>query len=249
MLRLFVRELNGLVNEIGKTDPAFVSTAERLGELQVSGEVMFGFAERIEELSDPIDAKQISGTDLVEAAQAGYRFLRRPGEGMFVLTTLDHQPVLYIRSGSEEVDAMLRALRLTQDGRPFYALERATFTQAPEMAGDIITVRTRSILLALLYLVQGVQVPEADLEQSYTLRDWPAPAGTNEDIEDLFQVRFSRQKPDATLAVQYRDNWFYIEESDSASRITYLHLAEIIRLQFAEPGDAGPVLTLPVGGP
>jgi hypothetical protein len=49
--------------------------------------------------------------------------------------------------------------------------------------------------------------------------------------------------------VNYRGYWFYIEESDFASKATFLVMAEFYRLAISEgqPSQV-PVLTLPVGG-
>jgi hypothetical protein len=54
----------------------------------------------------------------------------------------------------------------------------------------------------------------------------------------------------ASLAVKYRDFWFYIDETDMASKSTFLVLSEFYRLAISDswPGQV-PVLTLPVGGP
>jgi hypothetical protein len=92
-------------------------------------------------------------------------------------------------------------------------------------------------------------VPEAHVQQNLATREWPAGIKT-EGVQDLFRVRHGKEKPGASLAVRYRDYWFYLEETDHDSRGTFLLLAELFRLGLTETkARQGPVLTLPVGGP
>ena len=64
-----------------------------------------------------------------------------------------------------------------------------------------VLVRTASLLSVLIYLAQGVQVPESHLEQGLTVRDF-ADAGLGpQSIDDLFRVNTSRTKPTASTRV------------------------------------------------
>ncbi|MBL8482115.1 MAG: hypothetical protein JNJ60_07970, partial [Rhodocyclaceae bacterium] len=42
--------------------------------------------------------------------------------------------------------------------------------------------------------------------------------------------------------------WFYIDETDAASKSTFSLLMELGRLELAGKSGPGPLLTLPVGG-
>jgi hypothetical protein len=65
----------------------------------------------------------------------------------------------------------------------------------------------------------------------------------------LFFVRSGSKRPrEAEVAVRYRDHWFWIERKDVASRATLATLELLLSLQESSEEEAGPLLTLPVGG-
>jgi hypothetical protein len=53
----------------------------------------------------------------------------------------------------------------------------------------------------------------------------------------------------AYVAVNYRGQWFYINDSDQQSKATFALVLGVLRLDFARQkiGTTGPVLTLPAG--
>lgn len=67
-------------------------------------------------------------------------------------------------------------------------------------------------------------------------------------ISDLFQVKATKGKPNnASLAVPYKDYWFYINETDISSKRTIGVLNSLMRLKIrAASAQNIPVLTLPV---
>ncbi len=249
LMRLFVRRLNGLDNELGLPSPEFVEVTDRLSELQIHNRLFLGFVQATEPVSGPIGAGRVSGTDIVEAAKAGYRFQQQAQGGPFVLTANRPQPVLAVEGEGEDAKAVRRLLQLER-GRPYYELEPGT-RLGPSGAGlrDAVTVRTGSLLRAVIYLSQGVQVPPKHVEEGLTSAEWP-PGSPGAGIEDLFTVRVAKRKPGAELRVKHRGYWFYIAETDLSSRYTFFHMSEAFRLGLTPvASQESPVLTLPVGGP
>ena len=56
-------------------------------------------------------------------------------------------------------------------------------------------------------------------------------------------------KPDnAFVSVPYRGAWFYIADDDLNSKSTFTLLKQLFSLQAGQIKEAGPTLTLPVGG-
>ena len=94
---------------------------------------------------------------------------------------------------------------------------------------DTITVRTRSLLGALVFLSQGVDIPPLHFKKKMARRDWP-PGAPGFKIEGLFKVFHAASKPAARLSVRHRGYWFYLPDTDSESRLTFLHIAELFRL-------------------
>jgi hypothetical protein len=247
LFRVLVRRVNGLDDELGLRNPEFREVTERLATLQMRNEIFVGFVSETEALSDPIEARRVSGTDLVEAARSGYRF-ESDGNSGFVLTAPRHQPVLALETGSEDAEAVMRLLRLVPDA-DYYDLVPGTRLGRPAAVRKTLSVRTGSLIRSLIYLSQGVRVPEAHVQEGLTTREWP-PGSPGTSLDDLFQLHSARRKPDADLAVQHRGHWFYIADEDTTSRFTFFHLAEFFRIALSpQASQAAPVLTLPVGAP
>jgi len=79
----------------------------------------------------------------------------------------------------------------------------------------------------------------ADLNREYELREVTG---------GLMHIHSSRQEPkNAYVAVRYRGNWFYIDDSDLTSKSTFSLLTQLFALQTGEIKSTGPILTLPVG--
>ena len=104
------------------------------------------------------------------------------------------------------------------------------------------------------YLANGIEVPPEHLAAG--LVSLPeAPDGTAFDTRavtaGLFEVHSCKGRkppPTAYAAVNYRGYWYYIDDRDQASKITFALVLQLVRMDFAsqEP-TGGPFLTLPVG--
>ena len=114
-----------------------------------------------------------------------------------------------------------------------------------------IRVETRSLLGMMYYLSHAVESPEEDrVGGKVTLTryasgepfDWADVTG------DILQIRSQSSRPQqAAVSVNYRDNWFFIDDSDLQSKSTFSLLAQIFSLQSGNAKDMGPQLTLPLG--
>jgi hypothetical protein len=114
-----------------------------------------------------------------------------------------------------------------------------------------LRLRLRSLLGAMFYLSQAVDVPGADIESGLvtsarmpdsTLVSWPDLMG------GIFRVRTSDERPGtAFTAVRYRGHWFYIDDTDLESKTTFGLLLNLFSLQSASSRAASPLLTVPAG--
>lgn len=113
-----------------------------------------------------------------------------------------------------------------------------------------VTLVTRSVMAAMFYLSQGVNVPVRDRELgrvTTTVTDSGEPFEWSDLLGGLFAVRESEDEPDNAYAkVWYRGRWFYIDDSDRTSKSTFSLLTQLLALQAGEFESRGPVLTLPV---
>ncbi len=147
------------------------------------------------------------------------------------------------------IDELKSLLGMTQPSNQFKIT--ANFLDYKEGEWD---VRTRSISSMLYYLSQNVAIPERHKEDGLVTItkttdgeefNWDkTPAGT------MLKVRSKKWgKPDnAFVSVPYRGAWFYIADNDLNSKSTFTLLKQLFSLQAGHIRDAGPTLTLPVGG-
>jgi hypothetical protein len=114
-----------------------------------------------------------------------------------------------------------------------------------------LRLRLRSLLGAMFYLSQAVEVPAEDAKAGLvtvsrmpdgTAADWAALMG------NIFRVKTSENRPArAFAAVRYRGHWFYIDDTDLESKTTFGLLSNLFSLQSAQSRAASPLLTVPAG--
>ena len=116
-----------------------------------------------------------------------------------------------------------------------------------------VDVRPRAIYTVLHYLSQNVEIPE-EHKESGLITVTKAKGGGEFNWDEtpagrVFKVRCNKSKPEnAFVAVPYRGAWFYIADDDLQSKSTFMLLSQLFNLQAGQTEDAGPTLTLPVGG-
>ena len=114
-----------------------------------------------------------------------------------------------------------------------------------DLDSDGIAISTRSVGSLAEILSAAVEVPPAD-RQNGVVADVPALGLAGRDL----RVRFSDSRPDSpSVSVPYRDGWFYIDESDQATKRFFRLMSALWSVTIAESASrsAGtPVLTVPV---
>ena len=103
----------------------------------------------------------------------------------------------------------------------------------------------------MFYLSQSIEIPKKDILKgkvtlTKTLKgedfDWSKVTG------ELLTIRSSNDEPlQAKVRVNYRDVWFYIDDSDLNSKSTFSLLTQIYSLQSGSIKSTEPVLTIGVG--
>ena len=162
----------------------------------------------------------------------------------------NYEPYVSFLPGADEaIVAEIRSLLGLPEGiGEFRVVGHYTAERNPE---DIV-LTGRSVLGMLYYLSQAVEAPEED-EQAGRVTVTRTLTGERFDWHEagggLLQIRTANEEPEnAYVKVQYRDHWFFIEDSDLMSKSTFSLLLLIFSLQSAggEPGFA-PLLTVPAG--
>jgi hypothetical protein len=248
LLQLMIQDINGMENMSGLISSEFLEFIQLLGDLQYRADLYFGSIEKREKNFEPISKKSISVSDIVEAANSGYRFnLDDSGEN-YVLTQTFNQPVIYIPQEAPERSRLFKLLHLQHMKTPYIEVLAGKYPEEALGETDFIMMEARSILDTIGYLAGGVEVPEAHIAKGWATEGWPVTGSPSSDLRGLLRIKTSKSRPDESLAVQHRGYWFYLADNDTRSKLTFLILAEILRMALSPDEDAkAPVLTLPVG--
>jgi hypothetical protein len=104
---------------------------------------------------------------------------------------------------------------------------------------------TRSVFDLMQILSAAVEVPEEDLHNGVAT-SYPPLGQTGKGL----RIRRSTSRPEhATVAVEYRDGWFYIDETDQETKQYFKLMAALWGATIAAStpmGHTSPVLTVPV---
>ncbi len=114
-----------------------------------------------------------------------------------------------------------------------------------------LKAEARPLIGIMYYLSHGVEAPGYDVEKGrVTLTvdangqpfDWDRVTG------DLLKIWTLPQRPErSTVAVDYRGEWFFVDDSHLDSKSTFSMLGQLFSLQSGNAKALTPTLTLPVG--
>jgi len=114
-----------------------------------------------------------------------------------------------------------------------------------------LLAQTRTVIGALYALSHAVNVPEAHAAAGLvTISDIEAPETQTwqEFLSDQFTVQSSADKPShAFVQIQYRDHWYWIDDSDLETKTTFSLILFLLSLQSAASDGATPLLTINSG--
>ena len=115
---------------------------------------------------------------------------------------------------------------------------------------DSIILSTRSFLGVMYYLSHSVDVPDKDkisgkvtitYDKSGNEFDW------SELTNNLFKIKSGLNNSNIAISTNYRNTWFYIDDSDLNSKTTFSLLMQLFSLQSGKSEGIAPLLTLPIG--
>jgi len=241
-LRVAVGNLNGIQNRFDSASPKFDRMAAGFRALETQNDVGTGFVDRTVILSEPIPADSVDADSVLEAARDDRRF-EPDGDGGYRLTERKSVPFLWVDPSNAAGQELLDELHLTKNVSSF-EMKNINQVELPTEPADSIAVRTRSLLEVAVYLSHGIDIPEAHDRAGLARPE----ADQEPDLSDLFRVKVSATRPEEPgTAVEYRDHWYFIPDSDLASKRTFLLLQALFLSQIIEDSAQGPpVLTLPL---
>ncbi|MBC7697007.1 MAG: hypothetical protein H7Z70_01425 [Bacteroidia bacterium] len=268
VFRLYLENLNWVSNAQSASGPTpteapiyedFLTGIKALQTLQDRGDIVFSIEDKEEIIGSELALNQVKATDLLDAAKNGYEYKLNKVGTKWSLLKKTAQPVLLVNPQSLTSAEMLSAQKLfhLQQGLTKYIITQEALnpfaSTYPADGVANIDLETRSLLQAMYFVSQGIDIPAIHESQGLvTITHDNAGAKFNwqQVTSGLFHVKSSTAtvKPvNAHVAVQYKGCWFYIDDTDQATKSTFSLLMELSRLELISKSDSGPILTLPVG--
>jgi len=268
VFQLFVEYINHVPNAVSASGPpreivpefrTFQQAAQILQQLKDRGDLRFVREEKITTIGGPLPSASITPSALVDAAKSGYEYQKQAND-TWALVKRDRRLVMHLRPeslGRPEARELCALLHLNP-GRSNYEVtvggQEEPFKDADPTGGSaVINLFPRSVVQASFYLSHGVTIPQEHLACGLVKPTLFAD-GTEFDWQQvtsgLFTVHHAKQhrRPNhASVAVQYRDYWYYIDDCDNDSKITFSLLLTMTRVNLLGTRKGGPTLTLPVG--
>jgi hypothetical protein len=268
ILRLWVERVNGVPNADTASGPArnmfpdfarFQRIAELCQEVQDRRLLLLHTQQRTTTVGGPIPRESVTAAAVLEAAKSEMEYRPR-NDGLWELQRKERVLVLEITSqgmNSPEVGELFSLLHLQPGKRTYDVITRSGGgpdpLREPIPLLEQLEIVPRSTAQVYFFMANGVEVPLEHLKKGWAV----APVdgrGVVFDLREvtrgLFEVHASRGlKPPANayVAIPYRGYWFWIDDSDQASKSAFALILQLSRLDLARQRPGGPTLTLPVG--
>jgi len=197
-----------------------------------------------------------NGTPAYRALLADLRELQREGlmqvglvadDGRLEAADADTRLGLAFAEGATGSPAYRRvclALAVACDGG---LLELQASLGGTSSAGKL-GLATRSLYTSFYHLAQAVDVPSEDQASGAAAQvvvEGSGEAGAAQRMR--FRVHHSTEEPlRAAVRVNYRDRWFYIEDDDRESKVSFALVSLLVTLQAGDPERSLPILSLPL---
>ena len=155
--------------------------------------------------------------------------------------------VLHRRQMSPEIVGDTKALRGALGIRENASDIRVVYGSVPRDDQELALI-TRSMLEILVDLSSAIEVPPADVARGAVT---PVRRFENDETEGygpLIRVRSGPVAPeDAFVSIQYRGNWFWIDDGDYASKGIFSFVMMIFSLMDTAAPRGQPIVTVPAG--
>ena len=111
-----------------------------------------------------------------------------------------------------------------------------------------IAILSRSMLEILSDLSSYIDVPAADVEQKRTFPSLAPEFANGAPVPPLMRILSSPQKPDDSFAaVPYREEWYWIDDKDFASKKLFSFIMFLFTLSDSGDKQGAPIITVPAG--
>ena len=152
--------------------------------------------------------------------------------------------VMFIRPTADKVTVPSNRIRALLGLDPAARDFSVVYGSFPDQDTEI-AILTRSILQVMIDLASYVEVPAADIAEGRVYRPQRAPEQERL-FPPLLTVHNGASPPgDAYVAIQYRNQWFWIDDRDQQSKHMLTFLMMTFSLTEGAPTQSAPVVTVP----
>jgi hypothetical protein len=234
-----------------------------LQNLEESGGVTFAVDLRTRPLGAPLPAEKMTAETQIEAVKNSLEYVPGTEPQTWTLARRERKLNLKVHPqavGSPEIMELCDLLWL-QPGLTQYDVTVGAVPPYPDTFPPprltTIDIAPRSPIQALLYMSNGVSVPPDHIAQGLA-NSTVGPDGLVFDWQQVTagfftvcSVKQHKRPEHAYVSVRYRDYWFYIDERDQASKISFNLMLQLTRLDLSGGSttirQSTPLLTLPIG--
>jgi hypothetical protein len=267
VMRLWLETLNRVDNAQNASGPMpaqpptfaeFRTGMDALQALQDRYEIAVFVKEGEEKIGGPVPAASITPRHVVEAAKGGFEYRPDPDGKTWSLIKKKDEPEVRLHPDalkSPEGQLFVHTFHL-KPGLTTYPLKSGKIdpfpVNFPREGLDTLDLEPRSLLQVLYYVSKGVEIPPEHIQSGVVAMTVDADGKAfdwNQVTENLFTVHWTRscKRPKcAHVAVCHMGYWFYIDETDEATKSTFSLLLGLSRLQLGGKSGGGPILTLPL---
>jgi hypothetical protein len=166
--------------------------------------------------------------------------VRKSGQDTSTLVVFSRRPNPEIEAARAEVRELLG---LDPKAQEFNVVYGSVSSNEREIA-----ILTRSMLEILIDLASYIEVPAASATERRTFPT-PAPEVVNgTPVAPLIRILSSPETPgDAFAAVPYRQDWYWIDDKDLASKRLFSFIMFLFTLTETGDKQGAPIITIPVG--
>jgi hypothetical protein len=159
------------------------------------------------------------------------------------------ETVLYFYKGDidQDVETALIELRMLLGLRP--GLREYKISYGLIAKGDTeIAILTRSMLQIMIDLATQVEVPDEDIASGRTVPSLTIADGNQNDPRRTIRIHHSAERPEnAFSAVNYRNQWFWIDDRDFKSKRVFAFVMILFSLSETGGNEGLPLVTIPAG--
>ena len=247
-IALAIGAINDAPDRVGPVGDAYRARVDALARLFAGGATVRYFREFLASQYAPISKDKVDGDAYAKAAAEGVAFyeaengMLRLGKTFLTLGLVVPLP----HEGQTAADLQLLGLTPGKYLYPIRPPFQARPKQLGELQADTLWLSPRSAWRVLEIAAISVDVPAEHLQSGIA----PGEAQINSGVELPLRIRHSTDPPNSVYRIRHRGYWFYIDETDSASKEVYLRLVTLYtsRIGAKPPGAHTPTLVLPIGG-